>query len=340
MPFNYFEELLGYPVQDITPVSRRATRQARIPGDQIDNLVDFIFPLGDFGRAFPGNAALRAANMHIEPFVGEDNPNYSPTSTDLSYDSINTYEYLRVTIEYETMQADADQGNDPQLLIQQRWSLGGEMLTVPNAGLEWSDGGYVSEDVNAAILIPMIEHQVTWMRVERPPFAVMRDRIGTVNNAVVQFKTGDIYAETLIFLGAELNRDILTSGALAWQVGYHFSERRVVGLAIDDALVTQVTCEAEDGIWNATTSKCALKEVGGWNHTYRSEDIKHNPRVTGLNGFYRLRTKPQFDDALTTSPACVAGGGTWDATLNKCVVGGRDPLYRLTSFTELFQQAP
>lgn len=339
MAIDFFDEMAGSPVRDITPVGQRATRMAKIPGSRLDELIAYVFPLADFGRAYPGNAALRASNMHVEPVGSDGSKIVTPTSADLDIDSINTYEWLRVTIDYETMQADTHQGDDPQLLLSHRWAIGGEFLTVDSKGLEWSDGGSVNEDVKAGIVIPTIEHQITWMRVERPPFDVMRDRIGTVNDALVKFKTGEIYPETLVFLGAELNRDILTSGALAWQVGYHFSERRVKALTINDALTTAAACAANDGIWNETTSKCAIPEVGGWNHFYRSESAA-DPRVEGKSGYYRLRTKAITDDTLTTEPACTAGGGAWDSGLNICVIGGRDPLYQLANFDELFQQAP
>lgn len=344
MSFLFFNELSGSPIRDITPVGQRAQRVAIIPQAQLTNLINYVFPLGDFGRAYPGNAALRASNMHVEPWGGDASKidNGTPTALNAEnhdFDSLNTYEYLKVIVDFETMQADAAQGDDPQLLLSHRWSIGGEFLTVDSKGLEWSDGGAVNEDVKAGIVIPTIEHQITWMRVERPPFAVMRERIGDVNDAVMSFKTGEIAPETLVFLGAELNRDILTSGALAWQVSYHFSERRVKSLTIDESITNNSACKAAGGFWNGTTQKCSLVEVGGWNHFYRSESAA-DPRVEGKSGYYRLRTKAITDDALTTEAACTAGGGVWDSDLSICVTGGRDPLYQLSPFADLFQQAP
>lgn len=347
MSFLYFNELAGSPVRDVTPIGQRARREAIVPQNQLENLISYVFPLGDFGRAYPGNSALRASSMHVEPWGGDGSKigSGAPANLDAAshdFDSLNTYEFVRVAIEFETVQADADQGDDPQLLLNHRWAIGAEVIVPSAGGFEWSDGGIVSRDVRPGIFAPTIEHQITWMRVERPPFAVIRDRIGTVNNDTLLFKTGEIAPETLMFMGAELNRDILTNGALAWQVGYHFTEKRVVGLTIDDSILTQVACEAQDGVWNSDISKCSLKSVGGHNHFYRSEDNEKDARLEGLTGWYRLRTKAIYDDSLTESgqAACIAGGGTWDSSLNRCVVGGRDPVVRLTSFNELFQQAP
>lgn len=302
MAFLGFNELAGSPVRDITPVGQRAQRMAIIEQSLLDDLITYLFPLGDFGRAYPGNAALRASNMHVEPWGGEASKIASPIASNLDVDAINTYAYLKVTVDYETIQADISQGDDPQLLLNHRWSIGGEFLTVEAKGLEWSDEGLVDDDVKAGILIPTIEHQITWMRVERPPFTAMRDRLGCVNSANQNFQTGTILPETLLFLGAELHRDILTSGALAWQVGYHFSERRV-------AMATDLA-PGDHGNKVGGVSGGAAMSVGGWNHFFRSED-EDSPRVEGKSGWYRLRVKS--DDSM---------------------------IFRLKSFTELFQQAP
>lgn len=340
MAFDHWEETADSPTRDVTPIGQSAMRKGLIEYQYLDDLINYVFPLGDFGIAYPGNSALRASQLHAEPFGGDGAKVLSPVSSNLSFDTINTVEKLLVTINYETPQASPDdQGEDPQVLLMHRWSIGGEVVVPSAGGFEWDDGGKVGKEVKPGIIVPTIEHQITWPRVESPPFAIIRDRIGTVNDAVLMFKTGQIEPETLMFLGAELNRDILTTGALAWELGYHFSEKRVVALTIEASLTTQVACEANDGIWNSDTSKCSLQTVGGHNHFYRSEDNEDTPELEGKNGWYRIRTKPLFDDALTTELACTAGDGVWDATLERCVIGGRDPVFRLTDFDALFEEA-
>lgn len=345
MAFDAFDELVGSPVLTVMPTGQRAQRMALIDPDDIDTLIDFIFPLGDFGAAYPGRNPLRASSMRIEPVAPDSQKIVSPGAASLGYATLNAYSKYKVTIDYETLQANTDQGEDPQLLLNHRWSAGGEFLATNAAGWEWEDGGAVDKEVPVGLFIGMFEHQITWSQVENPPFDAIRKRIATVNDATLNFKTGEIAPETLLFIGTELQRDILTDGALAWQLGYHFSERRVQALTIDDSILTELACDAAEGVWNSTTSKCGLVTVGGWNHFYRSEDPRNTTRVVdvqGKNGWYRLRTKPETDSTLTSQSTCTAGGGTWDADLGEsgeCVVGGRDPVYPLRDFSKLFQEA-
>lgn len=280
MAFTAFAELATSPVLDISQASTTAVREAMISAANLNALIETVFPLGDFGIAYPGNPALRAASMHVQPYQGDKEKITAPSSSNLDISVINTVQYYRVRITYETMQA--TQGDDPQLLLSHRWSIGGEYLTVESKGLEWSDGGLVDDDVKAGILIPTIEHQITWARVPSPPFSVIRDRLGSVNNASLTFNTGIIFPETLLFLGAELRRDILTNGALAWEVGYHFSERRV-------PLATDLE-PGDNGNKVGGVASGDDMVVGGWNHVFRSED-EDSARLEGKVGFYRLRLK-------------------------------------------------
>lgn len=348
MAFSHWDEAAGSPVMDITPTGRRAVRTGYVDGAYVSELINYVLPIGNFGVAYPDNSllALRATQMHIEPRLGDDQPVTSPATSNLDFDTLNAHAEYKVTITYETQQADAQQNEDPQLLMTHRWSCGGEAITMPNYGLEWDDGGAVDDEVKAGRIIPLFEHHITWPRVENPPFAVIRDRIGTVNDAIISWKTGLIAPETLLFIGAELQRDILVDGTLAWQLGYHFSERRVDVLTVDTSYTSQATCVADGGIWNSITSKCGILTIGGWNHFFRSEKRSNaTSRVDGQkgkDGFYRLRTKPIVDPSISSQATCTAAGGFWDTDLqgtNKCVISGRDPIYRLTSFDELFAEA-
>jgi hypothetical protein len=329
MAFTAFEELANSPVLDITPSSRVAVREAKIAAANLDALIEAVFPLGDFGIAYPGNSALRAAQLHVEPYQGNKEKITAPAAANLDIAVVNTVQYYLARITYETMEA--TQGDDPQLLLSHRWSTGGEFLTADAQGLEWSDSGLVDDDVKAGILVGTIEHHITWARVTSPPFSVIRSRMGCVNSAELNFKTGRIYPETLLFLGAELRRDILTDGALAWEVGYHFSERSVpLGNVGED--------DDDHGNKVGGVSTGDQMTVGGWNHFFRSED-QDRARMSGKTGFYRLRTKTRINDTLTTSQTCEAAGGEWFDTGSAFVCRfGMQPIYQLKSFSELFVQ--
>lgn len=276
---GYFDELAGSPTFEVSTGRTTATRTAIIPWSDIDDFIDYLFPAGGLipSRLYPGTDWLRARSLHIEPFLGDKEKILTPTGTwaytpspptvtapsvDKTHDTVNTYNYAIVRIEYDT-QVGGIQGDDPVPLLMHRWSIGGEYVTVDPSGLAWSDNYPVTADTKISAIVPTIEHQITWPMVVSPPFAAMRTRLGLVNSNTMTFRTGVIAPETLLFLGAELQRDILATGPLAWQVTYRFSERTVT--AADQAA------------------------AGGWNHFYRSDDSQRYPFAAGKVGFYRLK---------------------------------------------------
>lgn len=284
MSFDYFDELAGSPTFDIVASRTTATRVARIPWSSIDAFIDYLFPAGGLvpPRLYPGTDWLRARSLHIEPYLGEQDKISTPTApwtvsngppltiTDpvisKDHDVVNTYEFATVRVEYDT-QVGGIQGDDPVAQLTHHWSIGGEYISLNSNGFQWSDGYLVAGDTGISAIIPTIEHSITWPMVESPPFAAIRTRLGTVNSNTMTFRTGVISPETLLFLGAELQRDILATGPLAWQVTYRFSERNV-------------TPASDDG-----------STVGGWNHFYRSDSPADFPVAGGKTGFYRLKVR-------------------------------------------------
>ena len=307
MPFTSWDELADSPVLDFTPSTSRAVRSAKVPWTAIGEILEFVFPSGGLLSpvAMPGYPSLLARSLHVEP-LNRDREVISGTGTD--FDDVNEFGFARVTIEFETPQFDPnpDDSEDPVALLQQRMSVGGEFIRFRSNGLEWSDGGRVSEDVNAGVLIPTFEHQMRWPRVQFPPFAAMRATIGCVNSETRSFSTGVIAPETLLFIGVELQRDILANGDLAWEVGYRFTERRVS------------LTEADFLGGNPANPSIA---VGGWNHFFRSEEQFTEAGLEGRTGFYRLQTRTIFGEDRTTP-----------------VIPAR-PIYSLASFVPLFQEA-
>lgn len=207
------------------------------------------------GAALPGNSQLRVVEFSFEPYGNTQ-------ITGQTAAGINTYSKAQWTITYERPayskdDAEATADGDPVPFLSHIWSGGGEFLTLPHDNLVWfDDGGQVNEDANAGIWVTTIEHQVTWHRVSNPPFSDIRNTLGKVNSAQVDFQTGPIAAETLLFLQPQIRREVMSSGNRAWEVNYRFSERRVV---------------AQD-----------QTAPGGWNHFFRNDG--------SMGGFYRIQS--------------------------------------------------
>ena len=272
MAFNDFDESLGSPKFDFGRSSATAKRTGIINWSNIDALIDELFPPGGLlPAAYPTNDLLRVDKVQIEP-ISDEQKTLTSATNDIA--TVNTYDLAKVTIDYATGSGGnveepvpgGEPNPDPTSLLTHRWSIGGEFITIPSLGFEWkTDSTAVDRDIDMGILIPTIEHQVTWPRVINPPFTALRNTVGRVNSNEGSFSTGLFIPETLLFLGAELQREVLSTGALAWEVSYRFSERRV------DA--------ADEGV-------TGHPDYGGWNHFYRSDDPFANdaPKV----GFYKI----------------------------------------------------
>lgn len=255
MSWTPFDELGNSPIIDLSLDGSKASREGKIPWNQLNDFIEYIFPTDEGGgRQFPG-LQLFARSMHIENFVGEQGRITSPAYDSLDYEDTNVFEWAKVRIEYESPRYDSgNSGGDPQPLLSHQWTAESQAITLSvddsvrgqKFYLKWPDGKECGQE--ASKYIGLIGHQMTWPQVQSPPFSVIRDRIGCVNNAVMNFSTGDIAAETLLFLGADLKRDIIGVGStvqtLGWEIVYKFSERRV---------------NVESGT------------AGGWNHFLRAE---------------------------------------------------------------------
>ena len=270
MPFNYFDEQAGSPVVNLSPYGSSARRFGVVPWSQINNLYAYVFPSGSVPHAFPGLSGLLANSIVIEPFAGNQAKpaNTSPyTFATGDLDTHNTSAYALAVINYETARVEATQGSDPVANLTHQISVGGQMLDLDPGGLVWTaDNRRPDSKTGANAYIATIEHSITWHHVASPPFAAIRACLGTVNSGNLTFNTGTMAPETAHFTGAELSRDILSTGALAWRVTYHFSERRVTPAADD----------TDAG------------GVGGWNHFFRSDAMPTEGAVTAKTGWYRL----------------------------------------------------
>lgn len=263
---------------DFKPLSSTATRRGLIAWQRIGIMLAEVFPVPitqgaiqteGVGVALPGFPWLRADSIHIEPQVPG-----KVSNTDISYDfsQLNAYENALVTITYITPKFSINgvEGNtqnpqnpDPVKLLEHRWSIGAEFLTIPpTTSLSWKDnsGDPISDDVLIGVRIPTIEHQVTWPYVIKPPFAAMRSCIGKTNSVALQLQTGTVAAGCLLFTGAELHRQVMSNGDAAWNVSYRFSEKNIQTAA--------GTVKGWNVLWNPVSNEFDSLDKGGVSNNF------------------------------------------------------------------------
>lgn len=269
-----FNEISGSPLIIQTSTRASAQRQGIIAWGDIDDFIAQVFPPiinpgvtieEGAGVAFPGKDFIRADSIEFIPHFGEDDPITGPDITQ-DFDTLPTFLNALATIDYVTPKFALDDDEDLIPFLIHRWSIGGEFLSIGGESTIWELDSEQAADVEPATFVPTIEHEITWLHVISPPFATIRDRVGKVNSSSLDFTTGTIVTETLAFVGAELQREVLSDGARAWEVTYRFSERRVVSLDEDPTLAGP------------------NPGVGGWNHYWRSYDTSDS----NVPGFYRV----------------------------------------------------
>ena len=320
--FKTFTLLGGYPTYKIEHGGMSAERRGILPWDQLDSFVQSILPPSTYiggnytyqkGVQFPNRPNLRACSLDIKPYVDR-------TRVQEALGPDYKHDYWDVTIYYKS-------DNDPY--FSHNWSAGGEVFTVAESGLAWdsiyygfsSSGTTLGSSPNVAsfdskgigvlrgvrpaqsdkltprLLVPHIEHQITWHRVVRPPYTAIRRCLGKVNgpklsssgipvvvNGVaddgsLMLRTGKVPKECMLLGGVQINRIVLVDGNWSFEIVYKMSERQV---------------EAED-----------QTDKGGWNHYFRAAakkiiDVRFIPSnfqgvgdyetsyCTGGPGFYRL----------------------------------------------------
>lgn len=246
-----YEELAGSPTFSATPDGMSATQiyKMGIGGGLL--LADESFPAPvqspcgfEFNptRKMPGFPWLHTKQIDVEGFDPE-NPRQGTQH--------NFYaEGERVTIEYQTSAE-----NEDVTVLTHRVGIGGEFMQMPSHGLKWSDqapGETVQEeDVGAAKVIPTVEHELTFNWVPDPPFDKIVAKIGMVNGLTNLFNATP---ETLMFIGADADRNITSQGADAWKVVYRFSQR-VVKMGGAGSIGWNHFFRPSDGIWKKLQDK-------------------------------------------------------------------------------------
>lgn len=305
---------------DITPNQSRALIAGWVPWDDLPAFAASIFPPSQIisgvlyqflGQAYPGWPNLRATRMTFAPCnVGDQIDLRAPATfpvMDYTGTSIKLpiFNHARVEITYENVQNQPTNNDDPVPYLMHRWSLGGQTYTFGRGGAIWdrllfkdedvpvteSDPAYrnwigvpVDSDYQAHFTVALIEHEITWPRVIRPPFTAIRDCYNKVNDDTVTFVTGSIPTECLLFLGGNIQTQILSDGSYAMELIYRFSERRV--FAMDQ--------EAPGG-WNHFPYQGGVHTLG---RAPYGSDAEDDECIFSPSGFYRL--EKQVADPYTT----------------------------------------
>jgi hypothetical protein len=250
----YREELEGSPTISFDRKGGKAKRMFAIAwNDYVEFAAEFLpsaFAAGNAGiippaASFPDLPWLIAESVEIEP--------HNPAGISGLDEDPNTYPGgAKVTVNYSTSEFDQNKddkgdkngpggengstGGQAETFVSHRISIGGEFLILPSSSLLWEQGFTplataknptpvatyaVTEDVHAGIIVPLIEHQITWHFVPSPPWRAIRQLMGHVN--AYEFAGSPI--ETLLFLGVEASREITSEGTKAWSLDYKFSEK-------------------------------------------------------------------------------------------------------------------
>ncbi|MBN2476898.1 MAG: hypothetical protein JXB62_19985 [Pirellulales bacterium] len=246
-----FKELAGSPVETYGPDGLRATRTLLCAWDDREALVEQLlgdgYEYGGQSRApYPDKPDVVALRIRCEPFADDVTPQVLTELTE----GLNRYDgFAKITVDYELL-VPSDRQDLPAIetgtFLTYRQDFGVEKVTLAGDGLTWVDAPTVEvpAEIEPALRVPTIEHDLTWHRVLDPPWAAIRNGVGTVN---AQPFLGAA-AGTVLLCGARAEREFINidrfaSPELAWQVRYVLLEKAV---------------------------KAAGGDSVGWNHAYRS----------------------------------------------------------------------
>ena len=300
--------IAGYPVGNIGPEQGSVTVAVKLPWDEVGNKLAELFPSPS--TSGPGANKLdplfglyRCQSAEFKPIGAEPDVTGDGTPFTSPYDATFTLPYYSLallTITYSSVQVefpnqssdspDTPDGSTEVLGLVHQLSSGGEVITLDDASLYWSDYTSVKgTKVSAHKVVPTIEHNIQWKRVLSPPWEAMRTLIGKVNDKDLgPFQTGTMLVETLLYLGFTATPDITADGTRVWDIGYRFSERRV----------DELTKAAIGGTITADGIAGYESQYGGWNHFWDHEEEKvidpatkqavANPKTSG---FRRLHSR-------------------------------------------------
>lgn len=187
--------------------------------------------------AFPGDSNMVAKSVQIKPAGTQTSNTFPPTWTKAI-----------LTINYETMDffqsTSQFQPNGPggatsisskTSFMSHEVNISGDFLSWPSSACTYGANAdpssaatsgqqrKVPEDQHSAIVIPSLEHKITWHYVPYPPWAAMRWLVGNVN----AYWFEGCAPETLLFLGCNAKREMSSSGVQLYTLEYKFNEKNM-----------------------------------------------------------------------------------------------------------------
>lgn len=247
MPFTpggiFFRELEGSPTFNVTRKTWTSEERIQIAWDKINDFIDEALPkIKVFGgflerrkrRTQPEYDFLITDSLAIKPWYAQ-----MPGGV-LEVPASN---FAEITTSFKRDTQDDADDEDPESFLIHRKSIGAEFLVLPPPKLQWQARCRTEEEVAAGgdahdplvqevnknpnlditQVIPTIEHEMTWPEVIDPPEDAIQALVGTIN-------TGNFFGAlpgTLMFLGADTEREFTVEGQEPFSLVYRFSERNV-----------------------------------------------------------------------------------------------------------------
>jgi hypothetical protein len=273
-----YELLAGSPTFKVNPESGWSGEEVYLVDHKdIVKLANELWPppkvVGDvttipLPRTMPGWDFLYATEASFSPYDG-DLPGGTNTGDDTTYG-----EKYRASISYSSIIFEGYEGVKEDTIFTHSMSIGGEFMTLPKGGIKWEGETtpITGDDVEAARIIPSIEHTLRWERVTKPPLNAFRYLMGTVN--------GESFLgaapETLLFTGANLERSTTTGGTKAYSLEMRFSERILIVVEVHGKPKKvpnkQKTTKDREAPTLITTGELIRPQTEcyqlGWNHFY------------------------------------------------------------------------
>lgn len=369
--------------------------------DDLEAFVDEIMPpsslVGGLMTVHPYGMSMPGVNLSYLKCVDWeiDQPTTHTDELDLNNYWKSQLLYAKLVFRSIIQENNPANANDPVPGLIHRTSLGGQVLSLDNNGLQWDDvrrrlsgggpepflvintSGTLTEEsekskrhrvgllagqtdkINAAKLVPHIEHEVTWPRVvsQYVPVTAIESAIGKVNSTFIRLGKWKVPAECALFTGANIVDTIMSNGQVASELVYRFALRKVramdqqepggwnhffratrpekVLLTADDAYDTPMSSSYFGG--GALSYSGYLRE----SVTHRGSTLTDaNHACLNLPGFYRLEMTP--GDEQETCIDKVTDPGTGALISISLVTGYLDELaiFPQYDFRKLFQPEP
>jgi hypothetical protein len=222
-----FDEIEGSPTRTHGNGHPVITVQGMTAWSDVDGFISYLMPVGtsiggQFGAKLAANQLFRVFDYSVEGFGG-----MQATGTN----GLNTFRLAKWSIKChvptgQNLDLTQPYNNDPVPWLNHEMDVGGQRFTLPRQSLKWqSDSAPITQQATGAIFIATQEHNITWPRLQNPPFAAIRLCANCINNAPVTYATGVIATGQGLFLGAKVRSESMSDGTLVRTLTYKISER-------------------------------------------------------------------------------------------------------------------